>query len=166
MIDNLAGAAAADLHSIAPDELDPLQSHFHEGVAPDEIEQVYHLKRAQPMLQAFTALFHGAQDGVIVRLLVLRELAAETGESAFSRADINTKFAYLIPESLETVLGRLRSHGLLAWDAAGAVYRITPMARNVLAALDTLLALGRPKKTKPRWASCCRRWRAPRPWAA
>jgi hypothetical protein len=146
MIDNLAGAAAADLHSIAPDELDPLQSHFQEGVAPDEIEQVYHLKRAQPMLQAFTALFHGGQDGVIVRLLVLRELAAETGESAFSRADINTKFAYLIPESLETVLGRLRSHGLLAWDNPAAVYRITPLARNVLAALDTLLALGRPEE--------------------
>jgi len=146
MIDNLAGAAAADLHSIAPDELDPLQAHFHAGVAPDEIEQVYHLKRAQPMLQAFTALFHGSQDGVIVRLLVLRELAAETGESAFSRADINTKFAYLIPESLETVLGRLRSHGLLAWDNPAAVYRITPLARNVLAALDTLLALGRPEE--------------------
>ncbi|MCS0588042.1 hypothetical protein ACFQ09_08960 [Massilia norwichensis] len=146
MIDNLAGAAAADLHSIAQEDIDPLQAHFHEGVAPDEIEQVYHLKRAQPMLQAFTALFHGSQDGVIVRLLVLRELAAETGESAFSRADINTKFAYMIPESLETVLGRLRSHGLLAWDNPAAVYRITPLARNVLAALDTLLALGRPEE--------------------
>jgi hypothetical protein len=150
MIDNLAGTAA-DSHYIAQDELaagapDPLQAHFHEGVAPDEIEQVYHLKRAQPMLQAFTALFHGAQDGVIVRLLVLRDLAAETGSSAFSRADINTKFAYLIPESLETVLGRLRSHGLLAWDNPAAVYRITPLARNVLAALDTLLALAKPEE--------------------
>jgi hypothetical protein len=43
------------------------------------------------------------------------------------------------------VLGRLRSHGLLAWDNPAAVYRITPMARNVLAALDTLLALGKPE---------------------
>ena len=146
MIDNLAGASAADPHSPALDEIDPLQAHFHEGVAPDEIEQVYHLKRAQPMLQAFTALFHGAQDGVIVRLLVLRDLAADSATSAFSRADINQKFAYLIPESLETVLGRLRSHGLLAWDNPAAVYRITPLARNVLAALDTLLALGQPQE--------------------
>lgn len=145
MIDNLAGTAA-DSHYPAQEEIDPLQAHFHEGVAPDEIEQVYHLKRAQPMLQAFTALFHGSQDGVIVRLLVLRDLAAETGSSAFSRADINTKFAYLIPESLETVLGRLRSHGLLAWDNPAAVYRITPLARNVLAALDTLLALVKPEE--------------------
>jgi hypothetical protein len=143
MTEPLAGGLlAAEPHIPAQDELDPLQAHFHEGIAPDEIEQVFHLKRAQPTLQAFTALFHGSQDGVLVRLLVLRELAGDTAASAFSRADINQKLAYLIPESLETVLNRLRTHGLLAWDAPGAVYRITPMARNVLASLDTLLALG------------------------
>ena len=145
MIDPLAGAAlAADSPALAP-ELDPLQAHFQEGVAPDEIEQVFHLKRAQPMLSAFTALFHGTQDGVLVRLLVLRELAGDTATSAFSRADINQQLAYLIPESLETVLNRLRGHGLLAWDAPAAVYRITPLARNVLSALETLLALGKPE---------------------
>jgi hypothetical protein len=79
---------------------------------------------------------------VLVRLLVLRELASDTATSAFSRADINTRLAYLLPESLETVLMRLRSHGLLAWDAQAAVYRVTPMARNVLSALDTLLSMG------------------------
>lgn len=145
MIDPQAGASlAADSPALAP-ELDPLQAHFQEGIAPDEIEQVFHLKRAQPMLSAFTALFHGTQDGVLVRLLVLRELAGDTATSAFSRADINQKLAYLIPESLETVLNRLRGHGLLAWDAPAAVYRITPLARNVLSALETLLALGKPE---------------------
>ncbi|WP_020654553.1 hypothetical protein [Massilia niastensis] len=145
MIDTLAGAAlAADSFTTAQED-DPLQAHFHEGVAPDEIEQVFHLKRAQTMLSAFTALFHGTQDGVLVRLLVLRELAGDTASSAFSRADINQKLAYLIPESLETVLNRLRTHGLLAWDAPAGVYRITPLARNVLAALETLLALGKPE---------------------
>jgi hypothetical protein len=142
MIDSLAGAVfAAEPLAPAQDD-DPLQAHFHDGVAPDEIEQIFRLKRAQPMLQAFTALFHGGQDGVMLRLLVLRDLAVDTASAAFSRADINQKFAYLIPESLETVLNRLRSHGLLAWDAPAAVYRITPMARNVLAALDTLFAMG------------------------
>jgi hypothetical protein len=147
MIDIQAGAAlAAESHGMAPDELDPLAAHFQHGIAPDEIEQVFHLKRAQPMLSAFSALFHGSQDGVLVRLLVLRELAADTGSSAFTRADINTKMAYLIPESLETVLNRLRTHGLLAWDAPSAVYRITPLARNVLSALDTLIALAKPEE--------------------
>src|SRR3954471_18166784 len=143
MMELVAGTAlAAESQAIGQDDPDSLQAHFQAGVAADEIEQVFHLKRAQPTLQAFTALFHGSQDGVLVRLLVLRELASDTASSAFSRADINQKLAYLIPESLETVLNRLRTHGLLAWDAPGAVYRITPMARNVLAALDTLLSMG------------------------
>jgi hypothetical protein len=93
-------------------------------------------------LQVFTALFHGGFEGVLVRLLVLRELAADTSVSSFSRADINTRLAYLLPESLETVLMRLRSNQLLAWDAQQAVYRVTPMARNVLSAIDSLLGLG------------------------
>jgi hypothetical protein len=143
MIELTAGAAlAADSLTLGQDDADSLQSHFHAGISADEIEQVFHLKRAAPTLQAFTALFHGGADGVLIRLLVLRELAADSSASAFSRADINQKLAYLIPESLETVLTRLRSHGLLAWDAQAAVYRVTPMARNVLSALDTLLSLG------------------------
>jgi hypothetical protein len=150
MIDIQAAAAlGAEPHGMAHgevDPLDPLAAHFQNGIAPDEIEQVFHLKRAQPMLSAFTALFHGTQDGVLVRLLVLRELAADTDSAAFSRADINQKLAYLIPESLETVLNRLRTHGLLAWDAPAAVYRITPLARNVLSALDTLIALAKPEE--------------------
>ncbi len=143
MMELMAGAAtAAEPLAIGQDDADSLQAHFHAGVAADEVEQVFHLKRAQPMLQAFTALFHGGGNAVLIRLLVLRELASDTATSGFSRADINTKLAYLIPESLETVLQRLRSHGLLAWDASSAVYRITPMARNVLSALDTLLSMG------------------------
>jgi hypothetical protein len=143
MIELTAGAAlAAESLTLGQDDASSLQSHFHAGISADEIEQVFHLKRAQPTLQAFTALFHGGQDGVLIRLLVLRELAADSTTSAFSRADINQKLAYLIPESLETVLTRLRSHGLLAWDAQAAVYRVTPMARNVLSALDTLLGMG------------------------
>ena len=148
MMELSAGAApAAEALTIGlprpeQDDADSLQSHFHPGIAPDEIEQVFHLKRAQPTLQAFTALFHGGFDGVLVRLLVLRELAADTHTSGFSRSDINQKLAYLTAESLETVLTRLRSHGLLAWDAPAALYRITPTARNVLSSLDTLLSMG------------------------
>jgi hypothetical protein len=131
---NAAESAVDDLQ-------DSLQSYFRPEISPDDIEQVYRLKAAQPMLQAFTALFHGGFDGVLVRLLVLRELAAETGSTAFTRADINVRLAYLEPDSLETVLARLRAHHLLAWDAAQSVYRVTPGARNILAAIDSLLLM-------------------------
>ncbi|UGQ49339.1 hypothetical protein [Massilia endophytica] len=137
-----SAAAAADHNPSVQEQQDALQAHFQPHISADEIEQVYHLKRAQPLLQVFTALFHGGFEGVLVRLLVLRELANDPSVSAFSRADINTRLAYLLPESLETVLNRLRSNGLLAWDAQQGVYRVTPMARNVLSAIDGLLALG------------------------
>jgi hypothetical protein len=146
MIDNMASAAMAVAEApsmlVEQEHPDTLQSHFQPNVSADEIEQVFHLKRAQPLLQVFTALFHGGFDGVLVRLLVLRELAADTASPAFTRADINQKLAYLLPESLETVLMRLRTHQLLAWDAQQGVYRVTPMARNVLSAIDGLLGLG------------------------
>ncbi|KQZ27615.1 hypothetical protein [Duganella sp. Root1480D1] len=145
MIDLMASAALADTNPTEQEQQDALQAHFQPHISADEIEQVYHLKRAQPLLQVFTALFHGGFEGVLVRLLVLRELANETTSSAFSRADINTRLAYLLPESLETVLNRLRSNGLLAWDAQQSVYRVTPMARNVLASIDSLLALAAPE---------------------
>jgi hypothetical protein len=67
-------------------------------------------------LQAFTALFHGGFNGVLLRLLVLRELTADVETPSLSRADINAKLGYLEPDALETVLSRLRSTGLLVWD--------------------------------------------------
>jgi hypothetical protein len=128
--------------AVAPDdERDSLQAYFRQGVSPDDVEHVFQLKRAQPLLQAFTALFHGGFDGVLVRLLVLRELVADVETSVLTRADINTRLGYLEAESLETVLARLRAHNLLNWDPANSVYRITPIARNVLSAVDNLMAL-------------------------
>lgn len=126
--------------AVLDDEPDnTLQASFKTGIAPEDLESVWLLKRAQPLLAGFTALFHGGFNGVLLRLLVLRELAAETETTALSRNDINTRLAYLLPDSLETVLARLRSHDLLAWDASQSVYRVTPMARNILAALEGLL---------------------------
>lgn len=135
-------AAQAGLPEIEQEASNSLQSHFQPGIAPEDVEQVFVLKRAQGLLQAFTALFHGGFDGVLVRLLVLRELAAQTESASFTRADINMKLGYLLPDSLETVLSRLRSNNLLAWDGAQGVYRVTPLARNILAAFDGLLRSG------------------------
>lgn len=123
------------------DQGNSLHAWFQPGVPPEDIEAVWLLQRARPILAGFTALFHGGFNGVLVRLLVLRELASDTDSGPISRADINARLAYLDQDSLETVLARLRSHDLLAWDPAQAVYRITPLARNILASLEGLLKL-------------------------
>ncbi len=127
-----------DVHTQSADDF-ALQTFFKTGISPDDISAVYSLKRAQPVLQAFTAIFHGGFNGVLLRLLVLRELASDTATTAFSRADINARLGYLDPDALETVLTRLRSTGLISWDNSQSVYRITPNARNVLAATESLL---------------------------
>jgi hypothetical protein len=135
---NITNAAAVQVDD---EQQDSLQSYFKPNISPDDVDQVSRLKNAQPVLQAFTALFHGGFDGVLMRLLVLGELAADAQAGALTRADINIKLGYLEPDSLETVLARLRAHQLLSWDAANGVYRITPIARNVLSAVGSLIAL-------------------------
>src|SRR3569832_2753146 len=85
------------------EEQSSLQAFFRLNIAPDDIEEVFRLKRAHPLLQAFTALFHGGFDGVLVRLLGLKELVADVETSTLSRADINARLGYLEPEARETV---------------------------------------------------------------
>lgn len=122
------------------DEL-ALQSFFKPGISPDDVTALAPLKQAQALLQGFTAVFHGGFHGVMMRLLVLRELTADAHTTSLSRADINAKLGYLEADSLETVLARLRSNGLLVWDSAQSLYRITPMARKILAAIESLLSV-------------------------
>ena len=86
-----------------------LQTYFKSGISPDDVSAVFPLKRAQPVLQAFTALFYGGFNGVLLRLLVLREIASDVESPALTRADINAKLGYLEPDALETVLARMRS---------------------------------------------------------
>lgn len=116
-----------------------LKSYFKSPLNPEDVTALAPLRRAQGTLQAFTALFHGGMNSVLMRLLVLRELTADAETPSLSRADINAKLGYLEPEALETVLTRLRSTGLLLWDTSQSIYRIAPMARNVLAAIESLV---------------------------
>jgi hypothetical protein len=92
-----------DAHVQTEEDL-ALQTYFKTGISPDDVSAVFPLKRAQPVLQAFTALFHGGFNGVLLRLLVLRELTADVETPSLSRADINAKLGYLEPDALETVV--------------------------------------------------------------
>ena len=67
MIEPITSESASEQALDQQDTQNSLQAHFKPNISADEIEQVYHLKRAQPLLQVFTALFHGGFDGVLVR---------------------------------------------------------------------------------------------------
>lgn len=94
---------------------------------------------ARDLLGTFIALFRGGEEEVIIRLLVLREIGARADAPRWSPQDLQQHFAYLNPVKLETVLKRLREHGLLIWDGDSGLYELSDPARAALASLSTLL---------------------------
>ena len=80
-----------------------LQTYFKPGISPDDVAAVFPLKRAQPVLQAFTALFHGGFNGVLLRLLVLRELTADVETPA---SDVASEVAAGTPYLASALIAR------------------------------------------------------------
>ncbi len=116
-----------------------LADFFQTNIAPEELPMLQPLLGARPLLGTFIALFRGGEEEVYVRLLVLREIGARADAPRWSPQELQQHFAYLNPVKLETVLKRLREHGLLVWDADNGLYELSDPARAALAALSTLL---------------------------
>jgi hypothetical protein len=113
--------------------------YFRPGVEPGDIPALFPLLRAQEALAAFTALFRGSDDDVIVRLLVLREIGQRGEQPLWSPQELNAHFAYLDEVKLKTVLHRLRDTDLLVWNPETSLYQISPHGRMALSALSLLL---------------------------
>lgn len=109
------------------------------GVVAQDLPELYPLLAAKPLLAAFTALFHGGEEAVIARLLVLREIGARAEAPQWTPAELEARFTYLDPVKLDTILKRLREHSLLVWDGEHRHYQLAPSGRMALAALDQLL---------------------------
>jgi len=109
------------------------------GVVPQDLPDLFPLLAARPLLAAFTALFHGGEEAVIARLLVLREIGGRADAPQWTPAELEARFAYIDPVKLGTILNRLRDHELLVWEADRRYYQLSPIGRMALAALDQLL---------------------------
>jgi len=119
-----------------------LADWFKAGIEAADVTALTPLTRARPAIQALIALFTGTEAAVLIRLLVLREVAARGGEPYFTATELRNQFPYLDEAKLEHLIGRLRAHGLLAWDGETARYGLSPLGRMVIAALSTLLKFG------------------------
>ncbi len=113
--------------------------YFRSGVEPEDIPALFPLLRARESLAAFTALFRGSDDDVLVRLLVLREIGQRGEQPLWSPQELNSHFAYLDGVKLKTVLHRLRDTDLLVWNSETSLYQISPHGRMALSALSMLL---------------------------
>ncbi len=119
--------------------IERFQDYLRDGIAAADLPDLHPLLAARDQVRAFSTLFHGGEEAVMVRLLVLRTLGARGEAPDWSPQELREHFAYLDPVKCDTVLGRLRENGLLLWDAHSQRYRISPVGRQALSALGLLL---------------------------
>jgi hypothetical protein len=116
-----------------------LSEFFVAGVDPSDVPQFHALSAAKPLIGAMIALFRGGDDEVMVRLMVLREIGLRAEAPEWTPRDLQSHFAFVNQSKLNTVLGRLREHELLLWDAERHLYRLSSTGRMMLSALSSLL---------------------------
>ncbi|HTL77342.1 MAG TPA: hypothetical protein VL654_13550 [Casimicrobiaceae bacterium] len=58
------------------------------GVVADDLPALFPLLAARQLLRAFTTLFHGGDDAVVARLLVLREIGLRGADPHWSPGEI------------------------------------------------------------------------------
>ncbi|UXI68563.1 hypothetical protein [Tahibacter amnicola] len=118
---------------------DRLHEYLRAGIVANDVPALFPLLKARELLRAFSTLFHGGEDAVLVRLLVLRTIGERGHAPDWSPQELREHFAYIDATKLDTVLLRLRDNGLLAWESETQRYRISPVGRQALSALSLLL---------------------------
>lgn len=118
-----------------------LQEFLTPGVEPDDVPALWALVRARPLVDTFIALFRGGEEEVFIRLHVLREIGARADHPRWAPDELRRHFAYIDHIKLETVLGRLRSNGLMVFGEDGT-YQFSDAGRNAVAAVSSLLRFG------------------------
>lgn len=121
----------------------PLQDYLRDGIVAADLPDLHPLLSARDLLRAFSTLFHGGEESVMVRLLVLRAIGERGQAPDWSPQELRDHFAYLDAVKFDTVLGRLRENGLLLWDAQSQRYRISPVGRQALSSIGLLLQFNR-----------------------
>ncbi len=120
-----------------------LQDYLRDGIVAADLPDLHPLLTSRDLLRAFSTLFHGGEESVMVRLLVLRGIGDRGQAPDWSPQELREHFAYIDAVKFDTVLGRLRENDLLLWDASTQRYRISPVGRQALAAIGMLLQFNR-----------------------
>lgn len=122
-----------------PDDALRLEDYFRDGAAPADALLWWQLERQEPLQAALRALFQGDARVTRLRLWVFLELMA-LRDARLTREALNHAFHQLRDEVLDSVLKRLRDAELLAWDATGQTYAVTPLAQQLVGLLQPLTA--------------------------
>lgn len=110
------------------------------GFVAEDIPPLFPLLAGRKLIGVLVALFRGGDEEVLVRLMVLREIGLRAEAPEWTPRELETHFSFIAQAKLNTVLGRLRDHELLLWDAERRVYQLSSAGRMVLSALSNLLS--------------------------
>jgi hypothetical protein len=110
------------------------------GIHARDVDALFPLLQSSLVIEALIALFRGGSEEVVVRLAVLREIAARAEDPEWTPQQLQSHLAFIDNTKLETVLKRLREHDLLLWDAGRRVYQISNTARMILSSLSNMLS--------------------------
>ncbi|MGO4774678.1 6,7-dimethyl-8-ribityllumazine synthase, partial [Lysobacter sp. 2RAB21] len=133
------------IHEIAPDVQLQASGGIRDiaDIVAADLPDLQPLLGARELLRAFSTLFHGGEESVMVRLLVLRAIGERGQAPDWTPQELREHFAYLEPVKFDTVIGRLRDNDLLLWDNESQRYRISPAGRQALSAIGLLLQFNR-----------------------
>jgi hypothetical protein len=121
-------------------EENAFQNFLSPGVIPSDVDALFPLMQSAQIVQALIALFRGGSEEVMIRLAVLREIAARADVPEWTPQQLQTHFGFIDGTKLETVLKRLREHELLLWDAGRRIYQLSNTARMILSSLSNMLS--------------------------
>lgn len=120
-----------------------LHDYLRADIVAADLPDLQPLLGARDLLRAFSTLFHGGEESVMVRLLVLRAIGERGQAPDWTPQELREHFGYLDPVKFDTVIGRLRENDLLLWDGQTQRYRISPVGRQALSAIGLLLQFNR-----------------------
>ncbi len=121
---------------------DTLSGYFRSDVIPEDLPMLFPLLQAKGSVEAFSALFGGSPAGVLVRLMILREIGRRGENPHWSPKEISSMFFYVDETKLGSALLRLRSSGILVWLPDISRYQMSPLGRMALSALSTMMNFG------------------------
>jgi hypothetical protein len=121
------------------DSTEHLAAFLAPQIVAEDLPALFPLLAARKLISAFSALFHGSEAAVQIRLLVLREIGGRADAPRWSRREIDANFAFLDTTKLDTIVKRLTEFGLLLWDGDDRSYRVSAQGHSALAALAALM---------------------------
>lgn len=124
------------------DQQDAFAEFLKPGVFVQDIDALFPLLQSAQIIDVLIALFRGGREEVMIRLAVMREIAARAEMPEWTPEQLKNHFGFIDGTKLDTVLHRLRSHDLLQWDSDRRLYQISAAGRMVLAAISGLLRFG------------------------